>query len=82
MATLTAWKFAKPDGAAEAALILEGLRKQQLIDIYDAAIVEWSPGRKRPKTRQAHDLVAAGALGGAFGGCCSGSCSSCRSWVW
>ena len=68
MATLTVWKFAKPEGAAEAAAMLEGLRKQHLIDIYDAAIVEWPVGKKRPKTRQAHDLVASGALGGAFWG--------------
>ena len=68
MATLTAWKFDTPEGAAEAEKILVGLSKEQLINIYDAATVEWQPGKKKPKTRQANSLVAAGALGGAFWG--------------
>lgn len=68
MATLTAWKFDTPDGAAQAEAILIGLSKEQLINIYDAATVEWQPGKRKPKTRQANDLTAAGALGGAFWG--------------
>jgi uncharacterized membrane protein len=68
MATLTAWKFDTPEGAAEAEAILVGLSKEELIHIYDAATVEWQPGKKKPKTRQANSLVAAGALGGAFWG--------------
>jgi uncharacterized membrane protein len=68
MATLTAWKFDTPEGAAEAESILVGLSKEELIHIYDAATVEWQPGKKKPKTRQANSLVAAGALGGAFWG--------------
>jgi len=68
MATLTAWKFDSPDGAAQAEQILVGLSKEQLINIYDAATVEWQPGKRKPKTRQANNLVASGALGGAFWG--------------
>ena len=68
MATLTAWKFETPEGAAQAESILVGLSKQQLITVYDAATVEWLPGKKKPKTRQANDLTGAGALGGAFWG--------------
>ena len=68
MATLTAWKFETPEGAAQAETILVGLSKQQLITVYDAATVEWLPGKKKPKTRQANDLTGAGALGGAFWG--------------
>jgi uncharacterized membrane protein len=68
MATLTAWKFDTPTGAEEAEQILVGLSKQELINVYDAAIVEWRPGKRKPKTRQANSLVAAGALGGAFWG--------------
>jgi len=68
MATLTAWKFDTPEGAAEAENILVGLSKEQLINIYDAATVEWQVGKKKPKTRQANSLVAVGALGGAFWG--------------
>jgi uncharacterized membrane protein len=68
MATLTAWKFDTPEGAAKAETTLIGLSKEQLITIYDAATVEWLPGKKKPKTRQSHDLTGAGALGGAFWG--------------
>jgi uncharacterized membrane protein len=68
MATLTAWKFDTPTGAEEAEKILVGLSKEELINIYDAAIVEWQPGKRKPKTHQAHSFVAAGALGGAFWG--------------
>jgi len=68
MATLTAWKFDTPSGAAEAEQILVGLSKQELITIYDAATVEWESGKKKPKTRQANNLTAAGALGGSFWG--------------
>jgi len=68
MATLTAWKFDSPDGAAQAEQILVGLSKQELITVHDAATVEWLPGKKKPKTRQLHSLAGAGALGGAFWG--------------
>ena len=68
MAILTAWKFETPTGADEAEKIMVGLSKEQLINIYDAAIVEWQPGKRKPKTRQARSLVSAGALGGAFWG--------------
>jgi uncharacterized membrane protein len=68
MATLTAWKFDTPDGAAHAETILIGLSKEQLINIYDAATVEWQEGKRKPKTRQANSLTGAGALGGAFWG--------------
>jgi uncharacterized membrane protein len=68
MATLTAWKFDTPEGAAQAESILIGLSKEQLVNVYDAAIVEWRPGKKKPKTRQLNSLTSAGALGGAFWG--------------
>jgi uncharacterized membrane protein len=65
---LTVWKFDTATGAGEALGKLENLQKQQLIDIQDAAVVEWKQGKKKPKTRQAHSLTGAGALGGAFWG--------------
>jgi uncharacterized membrane protein len=68
MATLTAWKFDTPEGASQAEEILVRLAKEQLINVYDAATVEWPAGKRKPKTRQAHDLTGAGALGGAFWG--------------
>ena len=68
MATLTVWKF-DDAGAAEAAVAtLEGLAKQQLITVQDAATVSWPSEAKKPKTRQMHSLAGAGALGGAFWG--------------
>lgn len=68
MATLTVWKFDSATGAGEALSKLEGLQKQQLIQIQDAAVVEWQSGKKKPKTRQAVNLAGAGALSGAFWG--------------
>ncbi|MET9270669.1 DUF1269 domain-containing protein [Kribbella sp. NPDC003557] len=68
MATLTVWKFDSPAGAEEAVGTLEHLAKQQLIQLHDAATVTWEPGKKKPKTRQLHNLAGAGALGGMFWG--------------
>lgn len=68
MSTLTVWKFSTVDGAEKALVKLEGLQKQQLIQVLDAAIVSWPQGRKNPKTYQAMSTVGAGALGGAFWG--------------
>jgi uncharacterized membrane protein len=68
MATLSALKFSTVDGAAQALTVLEGLQKQQLIVIQDAAIVSWPQGAKKPKTKQTHSVAGAGAVGGAFWG--------------
>jgi uncharacterized membrane protein len=68
MSTLTVWKFNTADGAEKALAKLEGLQKQQIIQVLDAAVVSWTQGRKRPKTFQAMNTVGAGALGGAFWG--------------
>ena len=68
MATLTVWKFDSPTGAGEALGKLSEVQKQHLIEILDAAIVEWPQGKKKPKTRQVNDLAVGGALSGAFWG--------------
>jgi uncharacterized membrane protein len=68
MTALTVWKFDTATGAKEALGKLETLQKQELIDIQDAAVVEWPQGKKKPKTHQATSLTGAGALGGAFWG--------------
>ena len=68
MATLTVWKFEDAEAADKAVSTLEGLAKQQLITVQDAATVSWPSGAKKPKTRQLHSLAGAGALGGAFWG--------------
>lgn len=68
MSTLTVWKFNNADGAENALDKLQGLQKQELIKVLDAAIVSWPQGRKKPKTYQAINTVGIGALGGAFWG--------------
>ena len=68
MATLTATKFPTPFGADEALDKLQKLQAQQLIQVIDAAVVSWEPGRRKPKTREAHSTTGAGALGGGFWG--------------
>lgn len=68
MATLTVWEFPDADAAEKAAETPGSLARQELIQVHDAAIVTWPADKKRPKTRQLHNLVGAGALGGAFWG--------------
>jgi uncharacterized membrane protein len=68
MSTLSVWRFDTPEGADQAVTTLEGLSRQQLISVHDAATVSWPTGAKKPKTRQLRDLAGAGALGGAFWG--------------
>lgn len=66
--TLTVLKFATPQGADKMLTSLAELQKQQLITVIDAATVVWEEGKKKPKTRQMHNLAAAGAMSGMFWG--------------
>jgi uncharacterized membrane protein len=68
MTTLTVLKFETADGADKALDVVKDLNKQNLINLHDAAIVTWPQGKKKPKTKQLHDLAGAGALSGAFWG--------------
>jgi uncharacterized membrane protein len=68
MSSLTVWKFHTPFGADAALEKLKALQSQQLITVQDAAVVSWEPGKKKPKTRQMHDMKMGGALGGGFWG--------------
>ncbi len=68
MSTITVLKFESDKGAEAALATLVDLSKQHLITIVDAAIVTWPKGKKKPKTRQAMNLTAAGALDGTFWG--------------
>jgi uncharacterized membrane protein len=68
MASLTVLQFQTPEGAGQMENIMLDLQKQQLITVEDAAIVTWETGKKKPKTRQLHNLGGAGALTGAFWG--------------
>jgi uncharacterized membrane protein len=68
VATFTVWQFDSAEGAGNALGTLERLQKEELIDIQDGATVSWREGDKKPKTKQLHSLVSAGAMGGAFWG--------------
>lgn len=68
MGTLTVLKFETADGADKALEVVKDLNKQNLLNLHDAAIVTWPQGKKKPKTKQLHDLAGAGALSGAFWG--------------
>ena len=68
MATLTVFKYPTPEGAAALLSKLEMMQKSELIKIQDAAVVSWPVGAKAPKTKQAVNLTAMGALDGAFWG--------------
>ena len=68
MATLSVLKFNNPYQADDVLNTLQGLQKQQLIQIQDAAIVRWPEGAKKPKTEQLNSLAAAGGLSGAVWG--------------
>ena len=68
MATLTVLKFETAIGAENALEVIEDLSKKQLIKLNDAAIVTWSVGKNKPKTKHLTDLTGAGALSGAFWG--------------
>lgn len=68
MATLTVLKFDTAEGAEQGLNLIQELTKQQLITLHDAAIVTWPTGKKKPKTRQLHNMAGIGALDGAFWG--------------
>jgi uncharacterized membrane protein len=67
-ATLTVWKFDDPQGATDAVRTLEGLARENVITVVDAATVSWPEDEKKPKTHQSVSTTGAGALGGAFWG--------------
>jgi len=68
MATLTAWKFDRADGADIALAKLQDLQREQLIEVQDGAVVTYPQGANKPKTRQLYNPAASTALGGAFWG--------------
>ncbi|MCR4413144.1 MAG: DUF1269 domain-containing protein [Thermoguttaceae bacterium] len=68
MATLTVLKFGSVEGADQGLVLVQGLQKQALIKLHDAAVVSWPQGARKPKTRQLFDLASAGAWNGAFWG--------------
>lgn len=68
MATLSAWLFDTPDGAAKAEDLLLSLQSQKVIVVQDAATVSWPEGAKKPKTKELTSTGWAGAgMGGMWG---------------
>jgi uncharacterized membrane protein len=68
MATVSYLMCPTEDGAEKLFERLFELKKQGLIQIDDAAIVTWSGGAKRPRTRQLTEMSTSAALDGAFWG--------------
>jgi uncharacterized membrane protein len=67
MSNLFVLKFNDESTPQQVVNTLKSLQDQQLITVDDAALFTRTPDGK-PKIKQAHDLVGAGALGGAFWG--------------
>ena len=67
MSHLFTLKFTNEASAQQVVDTLKHAQKQQLITLEDAAMFIRQPNGK-PRIRQLHDLVEAGALGGAFWG--------------
>jgi uncharacterized membrane protein len=68
MAALTVWRFSSPAGADEALDTLGRLQDHRQIQLYDAAVVSWPAGARKPATHEIHSAKGAGALGGGFWG--------------
>ncbi|MGW8884187.1 DUF1269 domain-containing protein [Streptomyces sp. NPDC055749] len=68
MSTLTVWKFQSADAAENVETTLLSLQKEGLVKILDAAVVSWPADRPKPRTKQLHNLMGAGALSGTFWG--------------
>ena len=68
MATVSFIRCPTEDGAERLLDRLVELQKQRLIEIQDAAIIAWSQGTKRPRTRLRTELSGTGALDGTFWG--------------
>jgi uncharacterized membrane protein len=67
-ATLTVWNFDTAEGADQDVTTLEGLARENIVTLHDAATVSWPEGKKKPKTHQLTSTARAGAMGGAFWG--------------
>ena len=68
MATLSAWLFDTPDGAAKTESLLLELQNQKILVVQDAATVSWPEGAKKPKTKELTSTGWAGAgMGGMWG---------------
>ena len=57
MATLTAWKFERPDGASQAVRTLKELQRRGPDRIQERGHRRVAGGQKKPKTRQVDDMT-------------------------
>ena len=68
MATLTVWRFDKPDTAADVRARVLDLRADGAIDVHDAVVVSWPAGARKPRTDQLGSGSGWATAGGAFWG--------------
>jgi uncharacterized membrane protein len=66
--TITGFRFDSADGADRMVRVVQGLARQELVTLLDAATVSWPEGKSKPKTKHLGDMTGEGALGGAFWG--------------
>lgn len=66
--TLTMWRFDTPEGAEETMRVLEGLAREGLVDLHDAAALSWPSGATKLRTSEMKQAAGAGELGEPFWG--------------
>ena len=67
MATVTVLKFSYPEGAADALSVVQGLQKDHLIKLIDAATVSWPAGENSPVTKHLVTPLLVTVIRAAFG---------------
>jgi len=73
MTTFTVWKFETPEGATNAAHVLEDAQRDGLVTIVDHAVITWPAGADKPETHHKHDSARRGAGWGALWGVLGGA---------
>jgi uncharacterized membrane protein len=73
MTTFTVWKFETPEGATNAAQVLEDAQRDGLVTIVDHAVMTWPMGAEKPETHHKHDSSKRGAGWGALWGVLGGA---------
>ena len=68
MTTLSVWKFDSADGAVAGLTTLTRLQSEQLVQLQDAAMLNWPEDASRPSITPLHSFVGAGTFGGTFWG--------------
>ena len=71
-ATLTVWNFDTAEGADQAVTTLEGLARENIVTLHDAATVSWPEGRRSPRPTSSRPPRERGRWAAPSGECCSG----------